>query len=185
MTSNLFTLIEVARMPIQLSARQFNKSNLKSDHEGAGRQYALSALLSLGGAEKSVKLLCEGVVRAGVEVVVVSLHPGEGTIVETLNGVKVYRLPIDNVYWPFDPKRRSPLAKMQWHLRDVWNHAARLRFSRSQGRKADVVHTNNLTGFSVSLWSELRAQSLPIVHTLRDYSLFVPACDFVSAWANM
>ncbi|MDH2356822.1 glycosyltransferase family 4 protein [Bradyrhizobium sp. SSUT112] len=126
----------------------------------------------VGGAEKSVKLLCESVVRAGVEVVVVSLHPGEGTIIETLNGVKVYRLPIDNVYWPFDQKQRSPLAKMQWHLRDVWNRAAGLRFSKVlEIEKPDVVHTNNLTGFSVALWASLRAQSLPIVHTLRDYSL--------------
>lgn len=126
----------------------------------------------VGGAEKSVKLLCEGIVRAGVEVVVVSLHPSEGTSVETLNGVKVYRLPIDNAYWPFDQKQRSPLAKMHWHARDVWNRAARLRFSKIlETEEPDVVHTNNLTGFSVALWAEVQARSLPIVHTLRDYSL--------------
>src|SRR5580692_5674595 len=99
----------------------------------------------VGGAEKSVNLLCEALARTGIEVVVVSLYPGQASLVETINGVKVYRLQLDNVYWAFDQKDHSPLLKMQWHLRDIWNNCARARLSVIfDNERPDVVHTNNL-----------------------------------------
>jgi glycosyltransferase involved in cell wall biosynthesis len=126
----------------------------------------------VGGAEKSVSLLCEALARTGIEVVVVSLYPGQASLVETINGVKVYRLPLDNVYWAFDQKDHSPLLKMQWHLRDIWNNCARARLSVIfDNERPDIVHTNNLIGFSVAVWAEAQSRSLSIVHTLRDYSL--------------
>jgi glycosyltransferase involved in cell wall biosynthesis len=62
--------------------------------------------------------------------------------------------------------------KFQWHLRDIWNKKAKIRFAEIlESERPDIVHTNNLTGFSVAIWSEARRKSVPIVHTLRDYSL--------------
>lgn len=139
----------------------------------------------VGGAEKSVNLLCEALVRTGIEVVVASLHPENTTRVETVNGVKVYRLPIDNIYWPFDQKERSPFLKLQWHLRDIWNGVARHRFSGIlQDERPDILHTNNLTGFSVSVWAEASARSLKTVHTLRDYSLLCRRATLFRAGQN-
>jgi glycosyltransferase involved in cell wall biosynthesis len=45
--------------------------------------------------------------------------------------------------------------------------------------KPDVVHTNNLTGFSVSIWKEILKRKIRLVHTLRDYSL---ACFHVGLY---
>jgi glycosyltransferase involved in cell wall biosynthesis len=37
--------------------------------------------------------------------------------------------------------------------------------------KPDVVHTNNLAGFSVAAWNETKKRQIRLVHTLRDYYL--------------
>ena len=42
------------------------------------------------------------------------------------------------------------------------------------GFKPDVIHTNNLAGFSVAIWSVAHALGIGIVHTSRDYYLLDP-----------
>jgi glycosyltransferase involved in cell wall biosynthesis len=127
----------------------------------------------VGGAEVSVSLLAEALVGRGHEVVAVCLHRGSTPAVGEIKGVRVYRLPIDNIYWPFEDRLRRPaFQRLIWHLRDIWNRKAARRFGEVLDiEKPDVVHTNNLTGFSVSLWREARRRRVRIVHTLRDYSL--------------
>lgn len=127
----------------------------------------------VGGAEVSVSLLAEALVRRGHEVATVCLHKGKSDVVDELKGVRVYRLPIENIYWPFgDERKRPPLQRLIWHLRDTWNSKAARRFGEIlDTEKPDVVHTNNLTGFSVCSWLEARRRKIRIVHTLRDYSL--------------
>jgi len=46
------------------------------------------------------------------------------------------------------------------------------------------MHTHNLTGFSASVWQVARDARLPIVHTLRDYSLLCPAATMFYAGQN-
>lgn len=127
----------------------------------------------VGGAEVSVALLAEALAQRGHQVVVVCLHRERGPVVGERDGVRVYRVPIDNFYWPFENnRRRSVLRKLAWHLRDTWNQKAAHRFADILDEEnPDVVHTNNLSGFSVSVWREARQRGIRIVHTLRDYSL--------------
>ena len=127
----------------------------------------------IGGAEVSVSLLAEALSRNQHQVSVVSLHNAQNTSVSDINGVRVYRLQIDNDYWPFGQDRKpSRLQRLKWHLRDTWNRKAAKRFGEIlETEKPDVVHTNNLTGFSVALWREAKRRKIRIVHTLRDYSL--------------
>jgi glycosyltransferase involved in cell wall biosynthesis len=127
----------------------------------------------IGGAEVSVSLLAEALSRNQHQVSVVCLQKAPQTSVDEVKGVRVYRLQIDNTYWPFGQDRKpSRLARLTWHLRDTWNRKAARRFAEILDiEKPDVVHTNNLTGFSVSLWLEAKRRNIKIVHTLRDYSL--------------
>jgi len=127
----------------------------------------------MGGAEKSVSLLAEALVRRGHAVTVLTLHPEAEERREIQSGVVVHRLPMDNVYWPFDTSaRRSAGARLRWHLGDLWNRRAAGRVARILAEvQPDLLHSNNVTGFSVAVWREARRLSLPIVHTLRDYSL--------------
>jgi glycosyltransferase involved in cell wall biosynthesis len=129
--------------------------------------------IAVGGAERSVCLLAEALARSGDQVAVVSLHPESQENVESLNDVRVYRLPIDNRYWPFDGgKRPGKAARLWWHMGDAWNIRAAERVGRILDReRPDVVHSNNLCGFSVAVWREVKRRKIRLVHTLRDYYL--------------
>jgi glycosyltransferase involved in cell wall biosynthesis len=130
----------------------------------------------IGGAEKAAALLAEALVRRGHEVIMVTLHPASSEIVEDRNGVRVYRLPLDNFYWPFGRKKKpNALFRLAWHIREIWNPKAARRIGRILDIEApDVVHTHNICGFSVAAWREVKRRKLRLVHTLHDYYLLCP-----------
>lgn len=140
----------------------------------------------MGGAEVSVSLLAEAFMRNGHQVAVVCLQKGGDVSVGERNGIRTYRVQIDNAYWPFGQDRKPPrLDRLRWHLRDTWNRRAAKRFGAIlDTEKPDVVHTNNLTGFSVSLWAEAKRRNIRIVHTLRDYSLICKRSTLFSKGAT-
>src|ERR1700733_2358789 len=127
----------------------------------------------IGGAEKAAAQLAEALVRRGHGVVVVTLHPGPREDVDELNGVRVYRLPMDNFYWPFGRKEKpNTLRRLAWHLREIWNPAAARRIGRIlDAEMPDVVNTHNVAGFSLAAWREVKRRNLRLVHTLHDYYL--------------
>jgi glycosyltransferase involved in cell wall biosynthesis len=129
--------------------------------------------ISVGGAEKSVCLLAEALARSGDQVAVISLHPEPHESVESRNNVRVYRLPMDNRYWPFGGgKKPGKVARLLWHMGEVWNMRAAERVGRILDlERPDVVHSNNLCGFSVAVWREVKKRKIRLVHTLRDYYL--------------
>ncbi|MEI9925796.1 MAG: glycosyltransferase [Bradyrhizobium sp.] len=104
----------------------------------------------------SVSLLAESLAAKGHHVATVCLNKEPHLAVDEINGVRVYRVPLDNIYWPFgQPEKPALLDRLKWHLGDTWNRKAARRFGRILDiENPDVVHTNNLTGFSVSLWSK-------------------------------
>ena len=68
----------------------------------------------VGGAERSVAQLAEGLAGAGVATTVWTLRGGAAPV-ERANGVVVHRLPLRNLYWPYDGRRRSALQRAVWH----------------------------------------------------------------------
>jgi glycosyltransferase involved in cell wall biosynthesis len=134
---------------------------------------ALYAPMILGGAERSVTLLAEELARSGDEVSVITLHPELEEAVDTLNGVRVYRLPMDNRYWPYGrPRKPNSASRVLWHVGDAWNRQAAERVGRILDQEMpDVVHSNVLAGFSVAVWREVKKRNIRLVHTLRDYYL--------------
>ncbi len=129
--------------------------------------------IAVGGAERSVCMLAEALARSGDQVAVVSLHPGPQESVESRNDVRVYRLPMDNRYWPFGGgEKPGKVARLWWHMSEAWNIQAAERVGRILDlEKPDVVHSNNLCGFSVAVWREVKKRKIRLVHTLRDYYL--------------
>lgn len=141
----------------------------------------------IGGAEKSVSLLAEALVRAGDDVVVATLDDIAQPLVETKNGVTVHRLPIDNLYWPYDPDAapQPRLKRLRWHIRNRWNRAAARRIGALlDAERPDVVHCNVLTGFSVAVWREVKRRRLPLVQTLRDYGVMCTRSALFKNGAN-
>jgi glycosyltransferase involved in cell wall biosynthesis len=126
-----------------------------------------------GGAEKATATLAEAMVRAGHSVAVVTLTSEREESVTEENGVRVYRVPLDNLFWPFVPnKDRNVFARLAWHLLDIYNWRAARRFRRILDiERPDVLHTHVLTGFSPAIWRVAKQRSVRVVHTLHDYEL--------------
>ncbi|HCB3352016.1 TPA: glycosyl transferase, partial [Klebsiella pneumoniae] len=75
----------------------------------------------VGGAEVSVKLLAESLVKKGHEVKVVSIT-NENQRKETLiEGVTSVCIPNTNIYWPFVSEKRNPFQKLFFHIKDNFN----------------------------------------------------------------
>lgn len=128
-----------------------------------------------GGAELSVEMLAKGLVANGVQVSVITLHDEEYIKNEVREGVDVWRLPLRNIYWPFGNKLKPRLYRFIWHLKDIYNRKAAKDFSDLLCHlKPDIVHTNNVAGFSVSIWKAVSHYGVPLVHTARDYYLLHP-----------
>lgn len=127
----------------------------------------------VGGAERSVRTLAEALVQGGHEALVVC--NGRTRESTRIAGVRVERLPIQNLYHPLDAGGKSALSKMLWHTVDSYNPMNdRLVRELLAGFRPDVLHTNTLAGLSVRVWGIAKALGLPIVHTLRDYYLVCP-----------
>ncbi|WP_066552010.1 glycosyltransferase family 4 protein [Croceicoccus bisphenolivorans] len=127
---------------------------------------------TVGGAERSVAVLAEGLARTGHDVHAIVLDDVGSVRTETVVSVRVHRLPHGNAYWPFDGKQRGKLEKAAWHLRDRGKATVEDSVAELLNQIApDVLHTNNLTGFGSGIVPMARRMGLPVVHTLRDFSL--------------
>lgn len=129
----------------------------------------------IGGAEVSVQILAEELVRSGHVVRIITLHNNKKRMEKEINGVTVIYLPLINIYWPFEHKRHNILTKFFWHILDSYNiPMGRMLEKELNLFMPDIAHTNNLQGFSVLVWKVLSERKIKIVHTSRDYYLFHP-----------
>lgn len=129
----------------------------------------------VGGAEVSVQLLAEELEKKGNNVTVLALHYEKQRKVSIINNVTVVYLPLKNLYWPFDGKQHSKIKKLFWHIIDNYNPLmARSVANELDNFKPDVVHTNNISGFSVAIWGKIKSRGIKLIHTSRDYYLFHP-----------
>ncbi|BEM08381.1 glycosyl transferase [Serratia marcescens] len=129
----------------------------------------------VGGAEVSVQLLAEKLANMGHTVSVVTLHNKSERECKTINNVMVTYLPLSNVYWPYGGENVSPWKKIVWHAKDQYNFSMKHAVKEEiKNFLPDVVHTNNLGGFSISVWDAVKECKVKLVHTARDYYLFHP-----------
>ncbi|RZT01901.1 Glycosyltransferase involved in cell wall bisynthesis [Duganella sp. CF402] len=128
-----------------------------------------------GGAERSVRILAEGLVGLGHEVTVLALGDAAAAP-QSHNGVNIRRLSIRNAYLPSEVGGDvGAVSRLVWHARDSYNLGARADVRATlKASGAQVLHTNNLSGFSVAAWSAAHALGLPVVHTTRDFYLQCP-----------
>ncbi|MBD2872145.1 glycosyltransferase family 4 protein [Paenibacillus arenilitoris] len=131
----------------------------------------------IGGAEISTQILAETLSSAAdVHVFTTGGQKGSaGISSERINGVTVHRLPYNNLYWIGDGEGRGTLHKVARRLVDMYNPMQIGTVSRLLTQiRPDLVHTQNLSGFGAGIWSAFHKAGVPIVHTLRDYSLISP-----------
>ena len=130
----------------------------------------LYAPFQVGGAEVSVRTMAEGLVTSGHQVYVLTL--GYHHSVKRLNGVIVISLKTMNLYHIEKAAGQHAIKKLIWHLLDSANPFYKKTVGRLLDRiKPDVVNTNNIQGFSPSLWKTIKSRNIKLVHTMRDYYL--------------
>lgn len=140
----------------------------------------------VGGAEVSVQFLAEELTKRGHDVTVFCLHDKKRMEKNVINGVKVFYFPLKNIYWPFSGKEKSKLIKFTWHLIDMYNPIMKCLVRKELAKiKPHVVHTNNLSGFSVSVWNAVKKEKIKLVHTTRDYYLFHPNSTLFKSGNNV
>jgi glycosyltransferase involved in cell wall biosynthesis len=130
--------------------------------------------VELGGAERSLRNLIGALVRHhDIRPVVITLNDQseQDDLVDQVDGFKVHRLGYRNTRFIFGP-RPGLASRVMWHVNDFDNK----RFDAAIHRvldeeQPDLVHTNNLLGFSARPIQLARERGLPVVHTLRDYYL--------------
>lgn len=113
-----------------------------------------------GGTEQSVKLLAEGLIKRGHEVVVLT---GDASEINEENGVKIVRLGLKT-------SNDSLLRKVSRKILEFNNIAISNKLSNIINEiNPDVVHTNNLFYISTIIWKIAKEKNIKVIHTLRDY----------------
>jgi len=122
----------------------------------------------LGGAEKSTQIMAEGLVEKGFDVVVIST--GDKDREGIVNGVKVYYVYIPNIFWRYEANSQNTLNRSLWRAVDYYNFSTEAKIGKILLKEnPDICHTNNIGGFSVSLWNSIKKLDIPLIHTIRDY----------------
>jgi glycosyltransferase involved in cell wall biosynthesis len=140
---------------------------------------------AVGGAERIVQSLAEGITEAGHEAVVVATAPGNGAGASWVNGAKVHYVSLRNLYWPFRERKNPTALKPLWHALDTYQYWMASAVERIlDTERPDLVHTQNLSGFSTLVWRSVKQRGLPLVHTLQDYYLLCPRATMFRANEN-
>lgn len=141
--------------------------------------------IQVGGAEQSVRILAESLACKGFRIIVITLHPGTNVVRDVVNGVEVYRLPYPKWLWPYGRAPGSLLTYVIRNLKDLYSFFyRRMVFDILMEECPSVIHTNNLAGFSPSVWRAavdyrraVRRDDIRVVHTIRDYYMLCPSGD--------
>lgn len=128
-----------------------------------------------GGAEVILKSLVEGVAEQGHEVCVLTTCADDGIHIEKIDGIKVIRVGIKNIYWNYKAEKKTALRRMFWHLRDIYNPGmAAMAAEILREFQPDIVNTHNVVGFSAAIWPVIRKHGVPIVQVLHDQYALCP-----------
>ena len=130
----------------------------------------------VGGAERSVQFLAEALATQGHQVTVACINTGHSRVIQQLNGVRLRYFDFRELCKPrYDNEKKRNFSYLFWNLLDLYNPWTTLFVSRIlKEDRPDLVHTNNMLGFSTSCWTAVKKSNLPLVHTLRDYYLLCP-----------
>lgn len=133
----------------------------------------------IGGAEHSVKLLAEGLVKRGHQVTVYTLDAiakNEALKQETIEGVHVVRGYSKAIY---ERRIKKPQGS---RLYSFINGVSSIYNPRSQkdikwlidNMHPEIIHTNNPVSISYGVWKLAQKKNIRVIHTIRDYWLLDP-----------
>jgi glycosyltransferase involved in cell wall biosynthesis len=138
----------------------------------------------VGGAELCVQTLAEELVSRGHQVSVVSLARTRHDSLDVVNGVRVYRCSVANLYAPFTGQHH-PALRSAWHAIDVFNPLMGHKLGKILDReRPDWVSANNISGFSTAVWSAVKSRGIGLSQVLHDYWALCPKTTMNKAGVN-
>ncbi|MCQ2157792.1 MAG: glycosyltransferase family 4 protein [Bacteroidales bacterium] len=126
----------------------------------------------VGGAEVIVREQAHSLSSRGYDVFVVCLGRSESIIEEELSGIRVYRVPFCNRYWPEDWASHSAADHVLWQLKDRYNRdVAGYVKGIILSERPQLAICHNLSGLSVSVWDVLSKAGVKILQYVHDQYL--------------
>ncbi len=130
---------------------------------------------NLGGGEISIKTIAESLSDWGHEVVVLATTDKKGLYPEVVNGIRVWRAGIRNIYWHATSKKRSALEKLTWHLIDMFNPLMAKHITQViELEKPDILQLHVPSGWSSVLLRTAKKSGIPTIQVLHAYDLLCP-----------
>jgi glycosyltransferase involved in cell wall biosynthesis len=133
----------------------------------------------VGGAEQGAYTISQALAERGHDVHVVTLQ-GPLEVDQTGgagNRVTVHRVPLANIYWPFNgaTRNRTAAEKLIWHTVDTANELMAHRVQKIvRDVNPDIVLAGNLQGFSTAILPAIKRCGKPLVQSLHDFALLCP-----------
>jgi glycosyltransferase involved in cell wall biosynthesis len=137
----------------------------------------LYAPYDFGGTEVTLQTLVEGMAARGHDVLVLTTGPDAGMRNEIINGVKVLRVGVRNIYWQAMREKPASWKRALWHLTDLYNpYMRQIVLDVVTREKPDIVSVHNLPGFSAAAWGAIYQARVPMVQVLHDQYAICPRC---------
>lgn len=132
-----------------------------------------------GGAEQSVKLLAEGLVKNGHTVAIYCVDSKSDEMkLEEYNGVTVYRGSTHKFHiyrFSYEKNKIKKIEKVHQKLLSWYNRDCIKDFEYvCKNFKPDVVHSNGTYGMSQFIWKKANEMGIPVIHTIRDTGIVSP-----------
>jgi glycosyltransferase involved in cell wall biosynthesis len=129
-----------------------------------------------GGAEQVVLKTVEGLLADGHTVTVITTTP-QGDYCERVGDrLTICRFRPKNLFFYTDAHLHGVLARVFWHIADMFHIGAAMRVRRILEReRPDVVHTHNLMGMSFLIPRVIRSLGIRHIHTVHDVQLVEPS----------
>lgn len=123
-----------------------------------------------GGAEYSVKMLAETLVKNGHKVSVICTAAEDKQ--ENIEGVDVFRFKSKCIVRTKECYTKNSIIRKLHRLLDIYNPFNFGILDRLVKQiKPEVIHSNGLYDISSVIWMVAKANKIHVVHTLRDYCL--------------
>ena len=134
---------------------------------------------STGGADIYVKWLAQALMQHGHQPFVVTTCPARESFPkfskEVIDGIPVYRFYPLNIYWGYQAQRKPLFLKPFWHTIELWNPHVYSVFRNILSKESpDVVHINNMGGFSNAIFWAAKNKRCRLIYTLHDYLSVCP-----------
>jgi glycosyltransferase involved in cell wall biosynthesis len=126
---------------------------------------------SVGGAERVVEMLAEGMAARGIAVAVAHLAPRPAPAAQR-NGVQVHPLAHRNPLWIETSARHAGIIRKLNKVATLFNALTARDFVKAlDEHRPDIVHSHSMVELTPRMWKAAKERGAAVVHTLHDYDL--------------